>query len=634
MHEHLGNAATAQMFKRTSDGGAPLDAATQTDMERGFGTSFDAVRVHTGPAAAADARNMDARAYTVGNAIVFGEGSYAPESSGGRALIAHELAHTVQQRGGNTVAQAQRISASAEPLEREADAAASRVLAGERVAASALSPAHGVVQRAPAGAPSPSGPVMSQGPIGDVIVRIPDWEFFEPRAIVKLWPITTGEHNLLTVPIPELGVRLNMTGEAGASATFLASIGPGTLRNIRLGLSKTQAALVEAAAVLGGPEAVAGLLLFSDFRGLADIEVKAHVGVSFSAFAKLGLAASVLGLFDVATLAAQLTALATADLDLTFRDSVGLYYEDRTLRFNSHFSIDSQLSLLFQLVASVRASLLGFTWSDSFTLVNKRLDKVWTLGTPVDVKYENGATVNLFQNPSDLALSDVISTLLTASQQGPLLQPNTPPAGPPAAPPGGGGGGGGGGAAPAAPTAPTGRTPNDPIDMYWYKRPGLYPMSIDLNGGRYFFTEPEPLDVPDEPGFADVRRNADSHGQITIGVPPASKYYPRIYQSVYPRVRVGDVRGGVKQAQFRRLLAAHGYAWGSQEADHVRDLQWASEDMDVYPNLWPLSAAANNAANRVLDQDVMFQDRAGVVQTNVPLRRTDLGLYFRIVGFR
>jgi hypothetical protein len=77
--------------------GEPLDAGTRAFMEPRFGRTFDAVRVHTGSAAANSARAMQARAYTVGNRVAFAEGEYAPATVAGRSLLAHELMHVVQQ---------------------------------------------------------------------------------------------------------------------------------------------------------------------------------------------------------------------------------------------------------------------------------------------------------------------------------------------------------------------------------------------------------------------------------------------------------------------------------------------------------------------------------------------------------
>jgi len=78
--------------------GRPLDSATRAFFEPRFGTDFSHVRVHTDSHAAASARSVNALAYTVGHDVVFGAGQYAPQTSEGRHLLAHELTHVVQQR--------------------------------------------------------------------------------------------------------------------------------------------------------------------------------------------------------------------------------------------------------------------------------------------------------------------------------------------------------------------------------------------------------------------------------------------------------------------------------------------------------------------------------------------------------
>jgi hypothetical protein len=88
--------------------GAPLPADVRTFFEPRFQRDFGDVRVHTGAHAAASAQSFNALAYTRGRDIVFGEAQYAPGTSAGRRLIAHELAHVVQQNqsaplGGNAV---------------------------------------------------------------------------------------------------------------------------------------------------------------------------------------------------------------------------------------------------------------------------------------------------------------------------------------------------------------------------------------------------------------------------------------------------------------------------------------------------------------------------------------------------
>ncbi|MFJ1975564.1 DUF4157 domain-containing protein [Streptomyces sp. NPDC087903] len=80
-------------------GGTPLDAGVRGVMEGRFWHDFSDVRVHTDSAANESAAAIGARAYTSGRDIVFGAGRYDPQSAGGRRLLAHELAHVVQQSG-------------------------------------------------------------------------------------------------------------------------------------------------------------------------------------------------------------------------------------------------------------------------------------------------------------------------------------------------------------------------------------------------------------------------------------------------------------------------------------------------------------------------------------------------------
>ena len=77
--------------------GRPLDSAARGFLESRFRRDFSAVRVHTDARAADSARAVGAVAYTVGRDIVFSDGAYAPGTGGGRQLLAHELAHVVQQ---------------------------------------------------------------------------------------------------------------------------------------------------------------------------------------------------------------------------------------------------------------------------------------------------------------------------------------------------------------------------------------------------------------------------------------------------------------------------------------------------------------------------------------------------------
>jgi hypothetical protein len=107
--------------------GQPLDAATRGFFESRFGHDFSQVRIHTDTRAAASARSVDALAYTAGSHIVFGTGGAVSEAPRSRQLLAHELAHVVQQRNSGTVTSNLGISAPEGTLERDADRAVARL---------------------------------------------------------------------------------------------------------------------------------------------------------------------------------------------------------------------------------------------------------------------------------------------------------------------------------------------------------------------------------------------------------------------------------------------------------------------------------------------------------------------------
>ncbi len=103
-------------------GGAPLQDSVRDRMQSAFGRPFSGVRVHSDPAAARLAGRYNARAMTIGEHVAFGAGEYRPGNPVGDALIAHELAHVVQQR--EAPAEEGQQGARDQALEREADSSA------------------------------------------------------------------------------------------------------------------------------------------------------------------------------------------------------------------------------------------------------------------------------------------------------------------------------------------------------------------------------------------------------------------------------------------------------------------------------------------------------------------------------
>jgi hypothetical protein len=78
--------------------GRSLDAGTRNFMESRFGEDFGDVQIHNDSSASQSSKDINALAYTHGNHIVFGSGQYQPGIDSGKKLLAHELAHVVQQR--------------------------------------------------------------------------------------------------------------------------------------------------------------------------------------------------------------------------------------------------------------------------------------------------------------------------------------------------------------------------------------------------------------------------------------------------------------------------------------------------------------------------------------------------------
>ena len=90
----------AERIKAEKGGGRPLDDGTKADMEGHLGTDLSGVRVHTGSSADHLNRSVQAEAFTTGNDVFFKAGKFAPDTSDGRGLLAHELTHVVQQGSG------------------------------------------------------------------------------------------------------------------------------------------------------------------------------------------------------------------------------------------------------------------------------------------------------------------------------------------------------------------------------------------------------------------------------------------------------------------------------------------------------------------------------------------------------
>ena len=117
--------------KAAGGSGTALPGPLMHKFEASLGADLSSVRVHTGADSAAAAQAVGARAYALGDDIHFGAGQFDPGSPGGEHLLAHEVAHTVQQRGGTPARQHKlEVSTPHDAFEHEADRAAEAMVRG------------------------------------------------------------------------------------------------------------------------------------------------------------------------------------------------------------------------------------------------------------------------------------------------------------------------------------------------------------------------------------------------------------------------------------------------------------------------------------------------------------------------
>ncbi|TQK44152.1 uncharacterized protein DUF4157 [Streptomyces sp. SLBN-118] len=133
VHEELPRSPVLDVVGK--GGGRPMDGALRVEMEARLGDSFGDVRIHTDSKAKASAKAVQAKAYTVGNEIVFGDGVYNPGSAAGKHTVAHELTHVQQQRSGpvagTSTGDGVAISDPVDSFEQAAEANAVKVMSGD-----------------------------------------------------------------------------------------------------------------------------------------------------------------------------------------------------------------------------------------------------------------------------------------------------------------------------------------------------------------------------------------------------------------------------------------------------------------------------------------------------------------------
>jgi len=183
--------STLQEISRNKESGQPIEPATNALMESRFGQDFSGVRVHTDSQANRWTQCLNAHAFTTGRNIFFAPGRYAPSTTEGNQLLAHELTHVVQQRNATSL-QRLAVGEAGDTYEQEADAVADAVIHGKPVRVTTVTPML-LVQRQACAHDSPDLPNCPAG-----------WdEGLRLSALQKL--VGGGVTNLHTFPNPVKG---------------------------------------------------------------------------------------------------------------------------------------------------------------------------------------------------------------------------------------------------------------------------------------------------------------------------------------------------------------------------------------------------------------------------------------------
>ncbi|MCC6999317.1 MAG: DUF4157 domain-containing protein [Deltaproteobacteria bacterium] len=137
-----GDGLREQLAGATASPSSALPDSVRPQLEQALGADLSGVRVHTGAESSDAARALGAQAFALGQHVHFGMGRFDPDSNPGRALLAHEVAHTVQQRGasGDVTQEKLEVSSPGDAHEVEADSFAESFVRGEATGVNLISP--------------------------------------------------------------------------------------------------------------------------------------------------------------------------------------------------------------------------------------------------------------------------------------------------------------------------------------------------------------------------------------------------------------------------------------------------------------------------------------------------------------
>lgn len=203
--------------------GRPLDAGTRAEMRATFGHDFSRVRVHTGAAADQSARLLHARAWTLGNDIVFAAGRYAPHTAAGRRLLAHELAHTIQQAGAAPGPRA--MTTPGDAAEQGATRASAAIARGEPAGPLAAAPL-AIAREEETATPPATTPVATADPPSDAAATKPPAKTLSGASWHDQFPTSTSIDDLESGFAAKVKLFIAALTAAGATTTINATKRP------------------------------------------------------------------------------------------------------------------------------------------------------------------------------------------------------------------------------------------------------------------------------------------------------------------------------------------------------------------------------------------------------------------------
>jgi hypothetical protein len=513
-------------------------------MEIGFGVSFAQVRVHDDTTSHAVAASLGARAFTTGQDVHFGALQYRPASREGIALIAHELAHTIQQRGAGPTngVQAYSVDDVDSPLEREAESAARMVVRGgvALVRAGSAAGVPALVQRQPS--PTHADPdAGANRAMRDGVA----YEKWSPTVEALYRKAGDTERAQAVRRCREVGksacIRVLTLAEVSALAKLIESSGGDN--------KKFEAGLAGALPLLAGATLPATAPAAAPLTAAQLATTAANDNAARLVLIEGGEAAAAAG--EGAAVAASVGAVVTAAALLVAAVYIG-------------FAIYSLIELA-KLQAALRAK--------GFVILEDPLAQAICTGchsAPARPdpfkKFDLGPNTPLLENKDLSRLFPPKPRIDEKPATDPLPLPKPKEKEEDEDCP-----------------FPTGLSKKDPIGMRWLKPrvDDYYPKRLNLTHGVYGRDDPSnPRKLP--------------LGQ-PLGVP--MRYWPRIGKIM----QLTKEERGIKASQFKATLKDNGFDWAGFSPDHVQDLDW--EGPDEFENLWPMDSNANRDAGSEQNQN-------------------------------